>query len=215
MSDKQYYETEVVFPHPAIVEYPHVLSVDKQNGKYACTFLIDKDTDEGKETLKANTQAILNAVKRGFAEGTFKANGVDPNADDFDQKARDFMRSGGFYIPLKDGEAKAEKSPEFAGRYYVKASSKPTDAHPNVPAVDMQRRPLTSATLYSGALAKAKIWYAPYSNTNGMGVTATLVAIVKTGDGERLAGSGPSDPLDGFGLPDGPATADDPFAGIV
>lgn len=212
MSDKQYFETEVVFPYPAVVDYPHVLSVDQQSGKYTCTFLIDKDTDEGRETVKANMVGILNAVKRGFVEGTFKSSNVDPDGDDFEQKAKEFMRSSSFYIPLKDGDVKAEKSPEFAGRFFVKASSKPTEKHPNVPAVDMQRRPLTSVSLYSGALAKAKIWYAPYSNTNGNGVTATLVAVVKTGDGERLS-AGPSDPLSGFGLPDEPAA--DPFAGIV
>lgn len=212
---QQYGSTEVVFPHPAVVDFPHVFSVDPSNGKYACTFLIDKDTEEGKETLKANMQAIFNAVKRGFIDGVFKVKGIDPDSDDFDAKAKEFMRSEGFHNPLRDGAPKAEKTPEFADRYYVKASSKPSDEHPSVPAVDMRRTPLTSATLYSGALAKAKIWYAPYSNNNGTGVTAVLIAIVKTGDGERLAGSGPSDPLDGFGLPDGEPKSDDPFEGIV
>ena len=46
-------------------------------------------------------------------------------------------------------------------------------------------------------------------------MTAILSAIVKTGDGERLAGFAPSDPLDGFGLPDDEPKSDDPFEGIV
>ena len=216
-NDKPLYgSAEVIFPHPAVVDFPHVFSVDPSNGKYACTFLFDKDTEEGKETIRANMQAIFNAVKRGFVKGTFSVPGIDPtDTKTFDDKVKEFMRLKDFHNPIHDGAAKAEKNPEFTNRWYVKATSKPSDEHPSVPAVDMKRTPLTSATLYSGALAKAKIWYAPYSNNNGFGVTAILSAIVKTGDGERLAGFAPSDPLDGFGLPDGEPKSDDPFEGIV
>lgn len=216
-NDKPLYgSAEVIFPHPAVVDFPHVFSVDPSNGKYACTFLFDKDTEEGKETIRANMQAIFNAVKRGFVKGAFSVPGIDPtDTKTFDDKVKEFMRLKDFHNPIHDGAAKAEKNPEFTNRWYVKATSKPSDEHPSVPAVDMERTPLTSATLYSGALAKAKIWYAPYSNNNGFGVTAILSAIVKTGDGERLAGFAPSDPLDGFGLPDDEPKSDDPFEGIV
>lgn len=262
--NKQYGETELVLPHPVIIDYPHLFKPDPTRNKYSAAFLIDKDTEEGKDTGNQVLQCIINATKKGFVDGTLHDGAVDPHADDFDAKVKAFVATNGFHdfvklkrlvtagaitlpnidpnaadevldnqvqkftqtrsefrIPLRDGDGKVkgDKYKEYAGRRFFNASSKADETHGPVPAVDMNRQPLTSTTLYSGALVRARVWFVVYTQ-NGFGVRAQLSAVVKTGDGERLGG-GTFDPLDGFGLPDEPTAStdapknEDPFDGVI
>ena len=45
------------------------------------------------------------------------------------------------------------------------------------------------------------VWFTPYDNNGNRGVSARLVSVLRTGDGERLTTGHNTDPFAGFGLP--------------
>lgn len=100
---------------------------------------------------------------------------------------------------------------EFHGKVYsnFKAYGKrPPIVGPNGKAL-MQ---VDQDTIYSGAKYRAVVQMAPYSNAGGKGVSAYIVAIQKTGDGERKDGAISEQQAEGmFGAVEGGAPEDDPL----
>jgi hypothetical protein len=89
--------------------------------------------------------------------------------------------------PLKDGETKASKYPEFAGCMYLNAKTK---YRPGTIGSDRQEI-LDLDDLYSGVYARISLNAYSYSALGNQGIGFGLNNILKTRDGPRFAGRDP------------------------
>jgi hypothetical protein len=94
-------------------------------------------------------------------------------------------------------EAKHRAKDGFGpGKLFLNASRKPSDGPPAVrhasTGAAVQLSPLTNPDVYpySGATGDVVLKFWAQDNIHGQKVNCELVAVVKTGDGEKLAGGG-------------------------
>lgn len=149
--------------------------------KYSVCILIPKGD---KETL-AKVNAAVEAVK------------ADPkSASTWSSK---WLAS--FKAPLRDGDTErdTEKSPEYAGMYFINCSTK---TKPDLVGLTKDEftgklARLEPGEVYSGCYARVSINFYAYNVDGGKGIAAGLNNIQKVDDGERLSGRADAD--DDFG----------------
>ena len=147
------------------LSYTHIFeahAMEGQDPKYSTAILIPKsDTD----TLKAIKEAVELAKKNGAGKwgGKVPAN---------------------LKTPLRDGDAEKPDDENYAGCYFLNASSK------NKPGVvDENVQPILDATeVYSGCYARLTLNFYAYNASGNKGVAAGLGNVQKLGDGEPLGG---------------------------
>jgi hypothetical protein len=157
------------------LSYVHVFEPgETPNGdeKYSVCLIIPK-------TDTATIAAINNAIEETKNEGKQKRWGGKIPAN--------------LKTPLRDGDTDRPDQPEFAGSYFLNASSK---LRP--PVFDIDKSELVDRSeLYSGCYAKVIVNFYPYDTSGSRGVAAGLNGIKKVADGARLDGTGVS--VDEFG----------------
>jgi len=140
-----------------------------QEPKYSVTLLIPK-TDTA---TKADIDAAINAAA---AEGLNKVwNGARPPQ---------------LAVPIWDGDGLRKSGVPFGdeckGHWVVTASTK---NKPQVVGMDNINCELSPADIYSGMYARVTIRFFAYSNSGNKGVGCGLGNVMKTRDGEALAGT--------------------------
>lgn len=133
-----------------------------QTPKYSVCLLINK-----KDTKTID--AINKAVEAAKQEGKSKWGGKIPNK---------------LKLPLRDGDEEKENDENYAGHFFVNASS---TNQPGI--VDRNRKPILDQSLvYSGCFALAAINFYAFDKAGNKGIACGLNHILKTKDGEPLAG---------------------------
>lgn len=166
---------------PARLSYAHLFEPYKApnsegDPKYSAVFLIPKNDTQ---TLQHIQAAINAAVQDGVERRVFKQ-AIDPQMLKYPP-----LRDGD--APKDDGESRGEA---FAGHWYISAKASQTNP-PKI--VDHQVQPvLNRDEVYSGCYVNAAIQFYAYENSGNKGITASLVAVQKAADGERLGGGAPS-----------------------
>jgi hypothetical protein len=137
-------------------------SIEGAEPKYSVALLIPKSD---KETIAKVKKAIDTAIE----EGKSKWNGkVPPNLK----------------LPLRDGDEERPDSKEYAGCYFINASSKQ-----KVGVVDKDLNPILDSTeVYSGCYGRASINFYAFSVNGNRGIGVGLNNIQKLSDGESLGG---------------------------
>jgi hypothetical protein len=152
---------------------PFSMNAD-QEPKYSICLLIPKSD---KETLR-KIKAAVEAVKK---TGTAKWGGkIPPNLK----------------TPLRDGDVDRPDQEEYAGMYFLNASTK---QKPGV--VDAQLNPILDPTeVYSGCYGRASINFFAYNTAGNKGIGCGLNHIQKLEDGDYLGGrTRPEDDFEAFG----------------
>lgn len=162
---------------------PFSMSAD-QEPKYSVCLLIPKSD---KETLQ-KIKAAMDAVKQ---TQTGKWGGkIPPNLK----------------TPLRDGDVERPDQEEYAGMYFLNASTK---QKPGV--VDAQLNPILDPTeVYSGCYGRASINFFAYNTAGNKGIGCGLNHIQKLEDGDYLGGR--TRPEDDFG-PYEPEEEEEDFLG--
>lgn len=166
MSQTKVITGEVRFSYPQVFE-PKAMD-ENSEPKYSVSLLIPKSDTA---TVKAVQDAIEAATQEGKAS---KFGGkVPPNLKN----------------PLRDGDIEKPDNPEYQGHYFIGANSK---TKPGILVrKDGQNHHLTDQEeFYAGCYGKASINFYPY-DVRSKGIACGLNNLLKTRDGERLAG-GPS-----------------------
>ena len=136
-----------------------------QEAKFSCTILIPKSDTVTLGKIKAAQDAAAENGKAKTFGGKVPAN---------------------LKVTLHDGDTEAdlERSPEYAGHYYMAVSSKtrPGVVDANLNAV------LDPTSVYSGCYARVSINAFPYSNSGNKGVSFGLNNAQFLADGEPLGG---------------------------
>lgn len=156
------------------LSYTHIFepqSMDGGDAKYSTAILIPKSD---KETLK-KIKAAVDAAKelgKGKWGGKIPAN---------------------CKTPLRDGDEERPDDENYAGHYFLNASSKnkPGIAKPIGKGADGKTKfqEITDSTeVYSGCYAKVSLNFYPFDAKGNRGVAAGLNNIVKVQDGEFLGG---------------------------
>lgn len=136
-----------------------------QKAKYSVALLIPK---KDKQTIALIEEAIAEATEQGQ---TSKWGGKVPK---------------NLKLPLRDGdEEKADEHPEYAGMYFVNASS---ERQPGL--VDSHKQEIFSdQELKSGDWGLASINFYPFSVSGNNGIACGLNNLMKKRDGESLGGT--------------------------
>ena len=136
-----------------------------QKAKYSVALLIPK---KDKQTIALIQEAIAEATDQGQ---TSKWGGKVPK---------------NLKLPLRDGdEEKADEHPEYAGMYFVNASS---ERQPGL--VDSHKQEIFSdQELKSGDWGLASINFYPFSVSGNNGIACGLNNLMKKRDGESLGGT--------------------------
>ena len=90
----------------------------------------------------------------------------------------------GIKLPLRDGDTEREDNPEYAGHYFLNASSL---RQPGIIGKDRQAI-LDSDEFYSGCYGRASINFYAFNVNGNKGIAVGLNNLQKLKDGERLAG---------------------------
>ncbi|MDQ1088599.1 DUF2815 family protein [Siphonobacter sp. SORGH_AS_1065] len=140
--------------------------------KYSVNLIIDKKD-------KATVKAIEKAVDEAKAEG-------------LKSKFEGKIIESKFGYPLRDGDEDRPDDPNYAGCYFINASSL---TKPGI--VDINVKPiLDRSEFYSGCYGKASINFYPYHVKGKKGIACGLNNLQKIKDGEPLGGN--SRPEDDF-----------------
>lgn len=192
---------------PATLDFVHLSNPD-QNGKYSLLVLFDSTTEEGVKDIKAVSDAIKEAVARGCTEKDRRTNAPVFAGKDPDDKA--FFST--LQLPIKNadkdvltrgdnaGKVRSEVYPEMKGKIVLTCKTKDNLLEQGL-VFGSDRKPVPAAQLYSGMQGRVGVWFTPYDNNGNRGVSARLVSVLRTGDGERLTTGHNTDPFVGFGLP--------------
>lgn len=87
-------------------------------------------------------------------------------------------------LPLRDGDVDRPDQPEYAGHYFLNASSK---QKPGI--VDKNVQPILDSTeVYSGCYGRVSINFFPFNQAGNKGVGCGLQNVQKLADGEPLGG---------------------------
>lgn len=150
------------------MSYTHVFEPHAMEGndpKYSTSILIPK---EDTETIGL----IKKAIKQATEEGKTKWNGKVP---------------ANLKTPLRDGDEERPDDEAYAGHMFLNASSK---QKPQV--VKKSSGSLVviedEDEFYAGVYAKASINFYPFNANGNRGIAAGLNNLLKTRDGDRLAG---------------------------
>lgn len=134
---------------------------DPGEPSFSASFLMDKNTDEGKANIEAVKAAMNAAFKKQWSDNPPK---LKPNQ-----------------VCLRDGDD--ESYAGFAGNMYVSAR---TRRRPTV--VDRDRTPLTESDdkIYSGCIVNAVLRVWPQDNNFGKRINCSLEAVQYVAPGERF-----------------------------
>lgn len=165
-----------VITNEARMSYAHVFephAIDGNDPKYSVSVLIPKDDEEA-------IQLINEAIEAAKEEGrTKKWGGKIPM---------------NLKLPLRDGDEERPDDEAYAGHYFFNATSS------NKPQVvkftgqrDKNGKPIFAEIededeFYSGCFAKVSVNFYPFNANGNKGIAAGLNNLLKTRDGERLAG---------------------------
>lgn len=140
---------------------------DSGDAKYSCAILIPKSNTDAVKLVK---DAIAAAMEKGK---TTKWGGKIPKP----------CKS-----PLRDGDEERD-DPIYEGHYFINASAS-TKAKPAVKVLDggILSDALDSEDFYSGCYGAAVLNFFAYDASGNKGVGAGLNVVLKTRDGEKLAG---------------------------
>jgi hypothetical protein len=94
--------------------------------------------------------------------------------------------------PLRDGDAKGGRYPEFRGHFYFNAKSKFKPGLVDANGEEI----LDPDQFYSGVIVRVSLNLYPYSAVGNRGIGVGLNNVMKVADGKRLAGRG--NPADDF-----------------
>lgn len=145
----------------ANVFQPRAIS-EGQEPKYSVCVMIPKSDKDTIEKIKA-------AIEAAKQEGASLWGGKIP---------------ANLKLPLRDGDTERPDQPEFAGHYFLNASTK---QKPGV--VDKQLNPILDATeFYSGCYGRVSLNFFPFNQAGNKGVGCGLQNIQKLEDGEPLGG---------------------------
>ena len=90
----------------------------------------------------------------------------------------------GLKLPLRDGDVDRPDQPEYAGHYFLNASSK---QRPGI--VDKNVNPiLDQSEVYSGCYGRVSLNFFPFNTKGNKGVGCGLQNVQKLADGEPLGG---------------------------
>lgn len=169
MADKKDSATKVITGEVRF-SYAHVFEAtvigddgDDKDKKYSVCLLIPK---KDKTTL-AKINAAIDAAKAAGKTSKWE-NKLPPNLK----------------LPLRDGDEEKSDKPEYAGHWFINATSK---SKPGV--VDEDLNPILERDqFYSGCYGRASINFYAFAMKGNKGVAAGLNNLQKTRDGEALAG---------------------------
>jgi hypothetical protein len=149
-----------------------------QEPKYTCSFLIPKDTPEGKATI----QAVKDAMK-GVYDAQWPKNGpkLKPNQ-----------------VCLRDGDLETYEG--FPGHMFVATSS---ITAPKVVDRDLSKLTEADDKVYSGCIVNAVLRLWAQDNNYGSRINCTVEAIQFVAPGQRVGGAQPVDPMQEFEALDG------------
>lgn len=138
-----------------------------QKPKYSVSLLIPK---KDKQTIALIQEAVAEAKKLGVERGNWSKESEPKNLK----------------LPLRDGdEEKADEHPEYAGMYFINASS---TRQPGL--VDRHKQNIFSdQELKSGDWGIASINFYPFSVSGNRGIACGLNNLMKKRDGESLGGT--------------------------
>lgn len=139
------------------------LSGNDEDAKYSVSIIIPKDNPQ----LAEIRAAIEEATKDGIAK---KFGGKKP---------------ANLKIALRDGDTDRPDDPAYANAYFINATSK------NAPGIlEPTKQRMTDQThLYSGCYAHVVVNFYAYNANGNKGIAAGLNNIMKTRDGDILAGA--------------------------
>lgn len=145
--------------------YPHLFTPSAMEGqapKYSVCLLIPKSD---KETISKIRSAVEAAMQQGAAKWGGK---IPPNLKH----------------PLRDGDVERPDKKEYAGHYFINASSK------NKPGViDAQKNEiLDSGEVYAGSYGRASLNFYAFAAAGNRGIACGLNHVQKLTDGEYLGG---------------------------
>jgi len=147
---------------------------DGTPGKYSCQILLPKKDAQAKDLF---TSALNNALNTGIANGKL----LDKNG----KKLPDIK----IHTPMRDGDEEYPDDPNYAGMWFFNASSQ---TKPGVAVwEDGKARTLSdmdSDEFYSGCYGAVTVSLYPYAVSGNAGIAVGLNNVIKTRDGERLAG---------------------------
>lgn len=148
---------------------------DKGVEKYNVSILVPK-------TDAITINRINAAVRAAMDEG--KAKLASKNG---------FVNEATLKYPLRDGDAERPDDPAYVGCYFFNANTKRQPA-----IVDATgQRIITPSEFYSGCYGRASVTFYAFDFNGKKGIAASLNNIMKTQDGEALAGG--STPEEDFG----------------
>lgn len=165
-----------VITNEARMSYAHVFEPrenEQGESKYSVSILIPKDDEE---TITLIEEAIEEAKQEGRAK---KWGGKIP---------------ANLKTPLRDGDEERPDDEAYAGHYFFNATS---TTKPQVVKFTGQRdkdnKPIfetieSDEEFYSGCYAKASVNFYAFNKNGNKGIAAGLNNLLKTRDGERLAG---------------------------
>ena len=154
--------------------YVHVFSPrakeDGSEDKYGVQLLIPKSDAQAKQLIDAAVEA---AKKNGVSA---KWNGKMPAASKLT-------------LPLRDGDEEFPDDPNYQGMWFMNANTG-LERKPGVRVLENGQlaEALDNDDFYSGCYGCATVGMYPYNVSGNMGVACGLNNVVKTRDGERLAG---------------------------
>jgi hypothetical protein len=136
---------------------------DSSEPKYSVCLLIPKSD---KTTLK-KIKAAVEAAKQAGISSKFGGK-LPPNLK----------------TPLRDGDEERSDQEEYAGHYFLNATSKQA---PGI--IDKQKNEILDSTeVYSGCYGRASINFYAFNTAGNKGIACGLNNIQKLGDGEYLGG---------------------------
>lgn len=156
--------------------YANVFQAKKNelNGKdqFSVCLLIPK---KNKELLNKLKEGISTAIEQGIS------------------KCWNGKRPLKLKLPLRDGDEEKQDNPEYAGMYFINATSN------NRPGVvdENCNRIMDESEFYSGCWGNFAINFYPFSQKGNNGVGAGLLNLQKVKEGEKLSGG--STPEQDFG----------------
>lgn len=170
MSETKVITGKVRFSYAHVFEAVAINEGDKK--KYSVAVLIPK-TD--KKTIAKIEAAVKAATEAGK---TSKFGGKIPPT---------------LKKPLRDGDAERPENEEYAGHYFINASSQTRPGILNENGEEM----LNKEDFYSGCYGLVSLNFYPFNSNGSKGIAAGLNNIKKTDDGEKL-GSGRSSAQEDF-----------------
>ncbi len=147
--------------------HPAKPSNDQGEEKYSVSLILPKDHPQIPEIKAAIKEAAENGKASKFG-GKIPAN---------------------LKTPLRDGDVDREDDPAYAGAYFINATSK------NQPGVlePTKQRMTDELHLYSGCYAHVSVNFYAFNASGNRGIAAGLNNIMKTRDGDVLAGAAPAE----------------------